>query len=74
MVRRADKLDEANVALDPGTTEVLVTIQQLAADSMAGIPVTHGMEFARRVADTRPPQGLGAWNEPRTWAFAERAP
>jgi len=44
--------DEVTAALDPETKkEVLVTIQDLAADSMTCILVTHEMGFAREVAD-----------------------
>ena len=44
--------DEVTAALDPETKkEVLVTIQQLAAEGMTCILVTHEMGFARRVAD-----------------------
>ncbi len=45
--------DEVTAALDPETKkEVLVTIQELAAEGMTCILVTHEMGFARRVADT----------------------
>jgi polar amino acid transport system ATP-binding protein len=44
--------DEVTAALDPETKkEVLVTIQELAAEGMTCILVTHEMGFARRVAD-----------------------
>lgn len=44
--------DEVTAALDPETKkEVLVTIQDLAADGMTCILVTHEMGFAREVAD-----------------------
>ena len=44
--------DEVTAALDPETVkEVLVTIQDLAADGMTCILVTHEMAFAREVAD-----------------------
>ena len=45
--------DEVTAALDPETKkEVLVTIQELAAEGMTCVLVTHEMGFARRVADT----------------------
>ena len=44
--------DEVTAALDPETKkEVLVTVQELAAEGMTCILVTHEMGFARRVAD-----------------------
>ncbi|MDT1061025.1 amino acid ABC transporter ATP-binding protein [Paracoccus sp. CPCC 101403] len=44
--------DEVTAALDPETVkEVLVTIKDLAAESMTCILVTHEMGFAREVAD-----------------------
>ncbi len=44
--------DEVTAALDPETKkEVLVTIQDLAAEGMTCILVTHEMGFAREVAD-----------------------
>ena len=44
--------DEVTAALDPETVkEVLVTIRELAADSMTCILVTHEMGFARELAD-----------------------
>lgn len=44
--------DEVTAALDPKTVkEVLVTIKDLAAEGMTCILVTHGMGFAREVAD-----------------------
>ena len=44
--------DEVTAALDPETKkEVLVTIQDLAAEGMTRILVTHEMGFAREVAD-----------------------
>jgi polar amino acid transport system ATP-binding protein len=44
--------DEVTAALDPETVkEVLVTIRELAEDSMTCILVTHEMAFAREVAD-----------------------
>ncbi len=44
--------DEVTAALDPETVkEVLVTIKQLAEESMTCILVTHEMGFAREVAD-----------------------
>ncbi|MFY7854057.1 MAG: amino acid ABC transporter ATP-binding protein [Brevundimonas sp.] len=44
--------DEVTAALDPETKkEVLVTIQELAAEGMTCILVTHEMGFAREVAD-----------------------
>ncbi|MCQ9617990.1 amino acid ABC transporter ATP-binding protein [Paenalcaligenes niemegkensis] len=45
--------DEVTSALDPQLTgEVLRVIEQLAADGMTMILVTHEMEFAAKVADT----------------------
>lgn len=45
--------DEPTSALDPElTNEVLVTIKELAADSMTMVIVTHEMGFARDVAKT----------------------
>lgn len=44
--------DEATSALDPElVSEVLLTIQQLAADGMTMVIVTHEIAFAREVAD-----------------------
>ena len=44
--------DEVTAALDPETKkEVLVTVQELAAEGMTCILVTHEMGFARHVAD-----------------------
>jgi polar amino acid transport system ATP-binding protein len=44
--------DEVTAALDPETVkEVLVTIQDLAAEGMTCILVTHEMGFARELAD-----------------------
>ncbi|MEN8658752.1 MAG: amino acid ABC transporter ATP-binding protein [Marivita sp.] len=44
--------DEVTAALDPETVkEVLLTINELAADGMTCILVTHEMGFAREVAD-----------------------
>ncbi|MDO6417361.1 amino acid ABC transporter ATP-binding protein [Amphritea sp. 2_MG-2023] len=44
--------DEVTAALDPETVkEVLITIQDLAAEGMTCILVTHEMAFAREVAD-----------------------
>jgi len=44
--------DEVTAALDPETKkEVLVTVQELAAEGITCILVTHEMGFARRVAD-----------------------
>jgi polar amino acid transport system ATP-binding protein len=44
--------DEVTAALDPETVkEVLVTIQELAEDGMTCMLVTHGMGFARELAD-----------------------
>ncbi len=44
--------DEATSALDPElVSEVLLTIQQLAADGMTMVIVTHEIPFARDVAD-----------------------
>ncbi len=78
--------DEVTAALDPETKkEVLVTIQELAAEGMTCILVTHEMGFARRVADTvyfteggrivehgPPAQVLGKPTEARTRAFLEQ--
>jgi len=78
--------DEVTAALDPETKkEVLVAIQDLAAEGMTCILVTHEMAFARRIADTvyfldhgvivergPPAQVLGAPTEPRTRAFLEQ--
>jgi polar amino acid transport system ATP-binding protein len=45
--------DEVTAALDPETKkEVLVTIRELAEESMTCILVTHEMSFAREVADS----------------------
>ena len=45
--------DEVTSALDPELTgEVLTVMEQLAADGMTMVLVTHEMGFARRVADT----------------------
>ena len=45
--------DEVTAALDPETKkEVLVTIQELAAEGMTCIIVTDEMSFARRLANT----------------------
>jgi polar amino acid transport system ATP-binding protein len=78
--------DEVTAALDPETKkEVLVTIQDLAAEGMTCILVTHEMGFAREVADHvyftdgglivehGPPAGLfGAPREERTKAFLDK--
>jgi polar amino acid transport system ATP-binding protein len=78
--------DEVTAALDPETKkEVLVTIQELAAEGMTCIIVTHEMNFARRVANTvyftdggkiiengPPAQVLGDPREARTRAFLEQ--
>ena len=78
--------DEVTAALDPETKkEVLVVIQQLAAEGMTCILVTHEMGFARRVADavyftdggliveSGPPNRLfGAPTEPRTRDFLDK--
>ena len=78
--------DEVTAALDPETkNEVLVTIQELAAEGMTCIIVTHEMNFARRVANTvyftdggkiiehgPPAQVLGEPREARTRAFLEQ--
>jgi len=78
--------DEVTAALDPETKkEVLVTIQDLAAEGMTCILVTHEMGFAREVADHvyftdggvivehGPPGDLfGAAREERTRAFLDK--
>ncbi len=78
--------DEVTAALDPETKkEVLVTIQDLAAEGMTCILVTHEMGFAREVADHvyftdgglivehGPPAELfGAPREERTKAFLDK--
>ncbi|WID96633.1 amino acid ABC transporter ATP-binding protein [Bosea vestrisii] len=78
--------DEVTAALDPETKkEVLVTIQDLAAEGMTCILVTHEMGFAREVADTvyftdgglivehGPPAALfGNPREARTKAFLDK--
>jgi len=78
--------DEVTAALDPETKkEVLVTIQELAAEGMTCVLVTHEMGFARRVADTvyfteggrivehgPPAQVLMDPMQPRTRAFLEQ--
>ena len=78
--------DEVTAALDPETKkEVLVVIQELAAEGMTCILVTHEMGFARRVADTvyftdggrivehgPPRQVLGEPTEARTRAFLDQ--
>jgi general L-amino acid transport system ATP-binding protein len=44
--------DEPTASLDPEmVNEVLQTMEQLAADGMTMVVVTHEMGFARRVAD-----------------------
>ena len=78
--------DEVTAALDPETKkEVLTVIQDLAAEGMTCILVTHEMGFARRVSDTvyftehgriveygPPAQVLGEPTEARTRAFLEQ--
>ena len=78
--------DEVTAALDPETKkEVLVTIQELAAEGMTCIIVTHEMSFARRLADMvdftdggkivehgPPTQVLDEPREARTRAFLEQ--
>ena len=78
--------DEVTAALDPETKkEVLVTIQELAAEGMTCVLVTHEMGFARRVADTvyfteggrivefgPPAQVLADPVQPRTRHFLEQ--
>lgn len=78
--------DEVTAALDPETKkEVLVTIQDLAAEGMTCILVTHEMGFAREVADHvyftdgglivehGPPADLfGAPRQERTKAFLDK--
>lgn len=78
--------DEVTAALDPETKkEVLVTIQELAAEGMTCILVTHEMGFAREVADHvyftdggvivehGPPGDLfGTPREERTRAFLDK--
>ena len=78
--------DEVTAALDPETKkEVLVTIQELAAEGMTCILVTHEMGFAREVADHvyftdggvivehGPPSDLfGNPREERTRAFLDK--
>jgi polar amino acid transport system ATP-binding protein len=78
--------DEVTAALDPETKkEVLVAIQDLAAEGMTCILVTHEMGFAREVADHvyftdggvivehGPPAELfGAPREERTRAFLDK--
>ncbi|MDP3320273.1 MAG: amino acid ABC transporter ATP-binding protein [Bosea sp. (in: a-proteobacteria)] len=78
--------DEVTAALDPESKkEVLVTIQDLAAEGMTCILVTHEMGFAREVADHvyftdggvivehGPPGDLfGAPREERTRAFLDK--
>ncbi len=78
--------DEVTAALDPETKkEVLVTIQDLAAEGMTCILVTHEMGFAREVADHvyftdgglivehGPPSELfGSPREERTRAFLDK--
>lgn len=78
--------DEVTAALDPETKkEVLLTIQDLAAEGMTCILVTHEMGFAREVADHvyftdgglivehGPPADLfGAPRQERTKAFLDK--
>ncbi|HEV7260470.1 MAG TPA: amino acid ABC transporter ATP-binding protein [Bosea sp. (in: a-proteobacteria)] len=78
--------DEVTAALDPETKkEVLVTIQDLAAEGMTCILVTHEMGFAREVADhvyftdgglivehAPPAELFGAPKEERTRAFLDK--
>ncbi|PTM42873.1 amino acid ABC transporter ATP-binding protein [Bosea sp. 124] len=78
--------DEVTAALDPETKkEVLVTIQDLAAEGMTCILVTHEMGFAREVADHvyftdgglivehgAPAELFGAPREERTIAFLDK--
>jgi len=78
--------DEVTAALDPETKkEVLVTIQELAAEGMTCILVTHEMGFAREVADHvyftdgglivehgTPEELFGAPREERTQAFLDK--
>ena len=78
--------DEVTAALDPETKkEVLVTIQDLAAEGMTCILVTHEMGFAREVADHvyftdgglivehgAPADLFGAPREERTKSFLDK--
>ncbi|MFA6966477.1 amino acid ABC transporter ATP-binding protein [Bosea sp. (in: a-proteobacteria)] len=78
--------DEVTAALDPETKkEVLVTIQDLAAEGMTCILVTHEMGFAREVADHvyftdgglivehgTPSDLFGAPRQERTKAFLDK--
>ncbi|WP_439500139.1 amino acid ABC transporter ATP-binding protein [Bosea sp. (in: a-proteobacteria)] len=78
--------DEVTAALDPETKkEVLVTIQDLAAEGMTCILVTHEMGFAREVADHvyftdgglivehgAPADLFGSPREERTRAFLDK--
>jgi polar amino acid transport system ATP-binding protein len=78
--------DEVTAALDPETKkEVLVTIQDLAAEGMTCILVTHEMGFAREVADhvyftdgglivehAAPGELFGNPREERTRAFLDK--
>lgn len=78
--------DEVTAALDPETKkEVLVAIQDLAAEGMTCILVTHEMGFAREVADhvyftdgglivehDTPAALFGAPREERTRAFLDK--
>ena len=78
--------DEVTAALDPETKkEVLVTIQDLAAEGMTCILVTHEMGFAREVADHvyftdgglivehgSPADLFGAPRQERTKAFLDK--
>ncbi len=78
--------DEVTAALDPETKkEVLVTIQDLAAEGMTCMLVTHEMGFAREVADhvyftdgglivehAPPAELFGNPREERTQAFLDK--
>jgi polar amino acid transport system ATP-binding protein len=78
--------DEPTSALDPELVgEVLKVMQELAADGMTMVVVTHEMSFAREVANRvvfmadgvvveegRPQEILDRPSRPRTRAFLER--
>lgn len=78
--------DEVTAALDPETVkEVLLTIEELAAEGMTCVLVTHEMGFAREIADrvmftdggriveTGPPeQVFGNPRDPRTREFLSK--
>ena len=78
--------DEVTAALDPETVkEVLLTIEELAAEGMTCVLVTHEMGFAREIADrvvftdggriveTGPPeQVFGSPSDPRTREFLSK--